>query len=194
MDPNIKLMSAQSPTTTDNIVKMRDVPYHEAVGSLMYASLGTHPNITFAVQTLSCFAMNPGPIHWDAIKRVFQYLKGTRDLWLSYSGNKVDLEGYADADGSMMEDRRAISGYTFIVHGGAVLWSAKRQEIISLSTTESEYIATTYATKEALGLRSLISQLFSSNLAATTLYSYNRSMITLSKEHQYHAQTKHIDI
>jgi hypothetical protein len=120
MDPNIKLTSTQSPTTTNNIVKMRDMPYHETVGSLMYTSLGTHPNITFAVQTLSRFATNPGPTHWDAIKRVFQYLKGTRNLWLSYGGNKVDLEGYADADGSMMEDRKAISGYAFIVHGGTV--------------------------------------------------------------------------
>ena len=52
--------------------------------------------------------------------------------------------GYADADGSMAGDWHAISGYGFIIHGGAVSWSAKRQEIVSLLTTESEYIATTY--------------------------------------------------
>ena len=104
------------------------------------------------------------------------------------------LEGYADADGSMMEDRRAISGYAFIVHGGAVSWSAKRQEIVSLSTTESEYIAATYAAKEALWLRTLIFELFSSVLPATPLYSDNQSAIALSKEHQYHARTKHIDV
>jgi len=67
---------------------------------------------------------------------------------LSYGGKTKELEGYADADGSMAEDRRAISGYAFIVHGGAVSWSTKKQEIISLSTTE--YIAATYAMKEAL--------------------------------------------
>ncbi len=194
MDSNIKLTSAQSPKTTGDIAKMRDVPYHEAVGSLMYASLGTRPDITFAIQTLSRFAKNPGLAHWDAVKRVFRYLKGTCELWLSYGRTKNDLEGYADADGSMMEDRKAVSGYAFVVYGGAVSWSAKRQEIVSLSTTESEYIAATYAAKEALWLRTLISQIFGSTLPATTLYSDNQSAIALSKEHQYHARTKHIDV
>ena len=66
------------------------------------------------------------------------------DLWLSYGQKKVDLTGYADADESMAEDWHAISGYAFIIHGGAVSWSAKCQEIVSLLTTESEYIAATY--------------------------------------------------
>jgi len=194
MDPNVKLTSAQSPTTIEDIAVMRNTPYHEAVGSLMYASLGTRPDISFAVQTVSRFATNPGVAHWEAVKRIFRYLKGTRELWLSYGGRKVDLEGYADADGSMMEDRRAISGYAFIINGGAVSWSAKRQEIVSLSTTESEYVAATYAAKEALWLRSLIHQVFGKTLPPTTLFSDNQSAIALAKEHQYHARTKHIDV
>src|SRR6202789_3115178 len=84
--------------------------------------------------------------------------------------------------------------YAFLLHGGAVSWTTKRQEIISLSTTESEYIAATYAAKEALWLRSLISQLFDTTLEATTLFSDNQSAIALTKDHQYHARTKHIDI
>jgi hypothetical protein len=92
------------------------------------------------------------------------------------------------------ENRRAISGYAFIINGGAVSWSAKKQEIVSLSTTESEYIAATYAAKEALWLCSLIFQLFGKSLPATTLFSDNQSAITLTKEHQYHAHTKHIDV
>ena len=105
-----------------------------------------------------------------------------------------ELQGYADADRSMNEDRKAISGYTFMINGGAVSWSAKRQEIISLSTTESKYIAATYAAKEALWLRTLISQAFGIHLDATTLFSDNQSAIALTKEHQYHARTKHISI
>ena len=81
-----------------------------------------------------------------------------------------------------------------MIHGGAVSWSTKYQEIISLSMTESEYIATTSAAKEALWLRSLITQLFSTTLDTTTLFSDNQSAITLTKDHQYHARTKHIDI
>ena len=49
MDVNIRLMSTQSPSTTEEFVKMCNIQYHEAVGSLMYTSLGTHPDITFAV-------------------------------------------------------------------------------------------------------------------------------------------------
>ena len=188
MDPNIRLTSAQSPTTSDDIAKMRNVPYHEAIRSLMYASLGTRPDISFAVQTLSCFAANPGMEHWEAVKRVFRYLKGTRELWLSYGQVVKEMEGYADADGSMMEDRKAISGYAFIINGGAVSWSAKKQEIVSLSTTESEYVAATYAAKEALWLRTLIFQLFGTSLSATTLFSNNQSAIALTKEHQYHTR------
>ena len=112
--------------------------------------------------------MNPGAVHWEVVKRVFRYLKGTHELWLSYGGTAKEMEGYADADGSMMEDRRAISGYAFIINGGAVSWSTKKQEIVSLSTTESKYIAATYAAKEALWLRSLMSQIFGITFHATT--------------------------
>ena len=194
MDPNIRLTSAQSPSTTEEIAAMRNVPYHQAVGSLMYATLGTRPDICFAVQTVSRFNSKPGLAHWEAVKRIFRYLKGTKDLWLGYGGVTKELVGYADADGSMAEDRKAISGYAFMVNGGAVSWSAKRQQIISLSTTESEYIAATYAAKEALWLRQLILQLFGITLDATTLFSDNQSAIALTKEHQYHARTKHIDV
>jgi len=194
MEINARLTSAQSPSTTEEFTHMRNVPYHEAVGSLMYASLGTHPDITYTVQSILRFSKNPGIVHWDAVKRIFHYLKGTKDLWLSYGGKGKELTGYADADGNMAEDRHAISGYTFILHGGAISWSAKWQEIISLSTTESEYVAVTYAAKEALWLCSLLSQLFDTNLEPTTLFSDNQSAIALTKDHQYHARTKHIEI
>jgi hypothetical protein len=111
-----------------------------------------------------------------------------------YGGIIKEMEGYADADGSMMEDRKAISGYGFIINGSAVSWSAKKQEIISLSTTESKYVAATYTAKEALWLRSLIFQLFSTSLPTTTLFSDNQSAMALTKEHQYHAHTKHINV
>jgi hypothetical protein len=125
MDPNAQLSSAQFPSTTEEFAKMRNIPYHEAVESLMYASLGTRPDITYAVQTLSCFSIKPRPAHWDAVKHVFRYLKGTRDLWLLYGGKRGNLVGYADADGNMAEDHHAISGYTFLLHGGAVSWTTK---------------------------------------------------------------------
>ena len=192
MDPSNQLTSAQSPSTTEEFAAMQNIPYHKAVGSLMYAMLGTRPDICFAVQTVSHFNSKPELPHWEAIKRIFRYLIGMKDLWLGYGGQDMELVGYGDADGSMAEDRKAISGYTFIINGGAVSWSAKRQEITSLSTTKSEYIGATYAAKEAPWLRSLIAQLFGITLDAMTLFSDNQSAI--AKEHQYHTCMKHIDI
>jgi hypothetical protein len=194
METSICLLTSQSPVTTAEFTQMHDVPYHEAIGSLMYASLRTHPDISFAIQTVSHFSKKPGPAHWEAVKQIFWYLKGMRDLWLSFGHAKIDLAEYADADGSMAEDRHAISGYAFIVHGGVISWSAKHRDIISLLMTKSEYVAATHAAKEALWLCSLIEQLFSTTLSPTTLFSDNQSAITLSKDHQYHTCTKHINI
>ncbi|PIL29346.1 hypothetical protein GSI_09397 [Ganoderma sinense ZZ0214-1] len=194
MDLHNLLTSAQSPQTTAEIARMRDIPYREAVGSLMYASLGTRPDITYAVSILSRFSENPGLAHWDAVKRVFRYLAGTKLLKLMYGAKTVDLVGYTDADGSMHEDRKAISGYAFLIDGGAVSWSSKKQELISLSTTESEYVTVTHAAKEALWLRSLIGQIFAPLLSSTPLLSDNLSAIALARDNQYHARTKHIDI
>ena len=55
------------------------------------------------------------------------------------------LEGFTDADSATQEHRHAITGYTFLIDGGAVSWSSKKQEIVTLSTTKSEYVAATHA-------------------------------------------------
>lgn len=194
MDPHIQLSTTQLLQTTAKVAEMHNILYREAVGSLMYASLGTCPDITYAVSILACFSQNPGRAHWEAVKRVFCYLAGTKKLKLTYGAISLDLVGYTDADGSMHEDRKAISGYAFLIDGGAVSWASKHQEIISLSTTESEYIAITHASKEALWLCSLIGQVFAPFMEPISLNSDNLGAIALTQDHQYHACTKHIDI
>ena len=161
----------------------------------MYAALGMCPDIAFAVQTLSRYSIKFRHVQWNAVKRVFMpYLKGTKELWLTYGHAQTELIGYADVDGSTAEDRHAVSGYAFIINGGEASWSAKHQSIISLSTTESEYVAAAHAAKEALWLRSLIEQLFEEKLSPTTMFYNNQSGIALAKDHQYHARMKHIDV
>jgi hypothetical protein len=194
MDHQVRLSSHQQPMSVKESAMMRDIPYREAVGALNWAALATRPDIAFSVATVARFAQNPGPTHWDAVKRIFRYLSGTRDLWLTYGKESSPLAGYADADGSMSEDRRAISGYAFLIDGSAVSWSSKRQEIVSLSTTESEYVAATHGGKEALWLRSLISEVFGNFTSPTTLFSNNQAAIALTCDHQYHPRTKHIDV
>ena len=113
----------------------------------MYAAIGTQPDIAFAASTVAQFSKNTGWAHWEAIKRMFCYLLGMQKLELVYGGEERGLVGYVDADGALQEHRRAISGYVFLVNGGAVLWSSKKQELVTLSMTEAEYVAATHTTK-----------------------------------------------
>ena len=194
MDPNTKLSTANSPKTPHDFAAMRDKPYREVVSSAQYASCGTRLNITYIINTLSQYLENPGPAHWTTVKHCFGYLAGTADWKLTYGKVEKDLEGYADADRSMHEDRKAVSSYTFMIDRGAVSWCTKKQEIISLSTTEAKYIAATHAAKEALWLWTLIGELYGDLQGPTTLHSDNQSAIALTKDHQYHMRTKHINI
>src|SRR5260370_17962451 len=98
MDPSTPLLKSQSPSTLADIAKMKNVPYREAVGSLMYAMMGTWPDIAFATSTVAQFLENPGWAHWEAVKKIFHYLKGTRGLSLLYEGRKKDLKGWLDPD------------------------------------------------------------------------------------------------
>jgi hypothetical protein len=111
-----------------------------------------------------------------------------------YGEQEEDLMGWIDADGSQEEDRRMITGYVFLINGSTVSWTSKQQELIILSTTEGEYVATTHAAMEVLWLHSFISEVFGDTLESITLFSDNQSAIALSKDHHYHARTKHIDI
>ena len=103
---------------------------------------------------------------------------------------------YSDADGMSQEDQHAISGYVFMLNGGAVSWSSKRQDTILLSTTEAEYIALTHAAKEAIWFRYFMTELFGSIDFPFHIYNDNQSAISLAHAElgQYHARTKHIDI
>jgi reverse transcriptase-like protein len=150
MDTFTQLMIEQAPMSIAEHAIMHDMPYRKAIGTLNWAALAIHPDIMFAVTTIICFTANPSPAHWDAIKCIYHYLAGTHDLWLLYRETRQALEGYTDADSSMAEDRHAITGYAFLIDGGAVSWSSKQQEIVSLSTTKSKYVAAMHGMKEAL--------------------------------------------
>ena len=187
MDPNVAFLKDQCPSTPDDIARMCRTPYHEDIGSLMYASISTQPDISFAVSTLSQFLDNPGPAHWEAIKHVFQYLLGMKNWGLTFGGRKEGLEGYMDADGTSQEHRRAISGYAFIINGGAISWSSRKQELITLSTTEAKYVASTHAAKEAIWLCNFIGEVFAPLTSPTTLHCDNQSTIAIATNGNFHA-------
>jgi hypothetical protein len=196
MDPNVQLSTAHCPTSITEIAAMKRVPYRETVGSPMWAAIATRPDIAYPTGVLSKFLDKPGPAHWEADKRVFRYLQGTKHWRLTYGAGKKGLEGFSDSDGMSEENRRAISGYAFLIDGGAISWSSKKQEIVSLSTTEAEYVVMTHAAKEAVWLSQLIAELFRPLEHPITLHGDNQSAIALaySDMGQFHTRTKHIDI
>ena len=89
------------PTSDDEIEYMRTVPYQSgAVRSLMYAMVTTRPDIAYAVGKISQYMTNPGREHWNAVKRIMRYLKGTILEGIEFSGscNNVCVIGYSDTD------------------------------------------------------------------------------------------------
>ena len=196
IDPSVHLSKDQSPATPRQFDDMRNVPYREAVGSLMYAAIGTRPDITYAVTALSQYLQNPGRAHWEQVKRVIRYLKGTRDYELTF-GSSGGVEGFTDANwGNDTDDRHSICGYVFTLNHGAVSWSSKKQSVVALSSTEAEYIGITHAAKEAIWIRHLLSELYSPLVLnyPITLYCDNKSAIELVKNATFHSRTKHIAI
>ena len=194
MVPAASYSICDSPSSPTDLARMRKVPYRKAIGSLMYAAVATHPDIAFAVSTLSQFLENPGEAHWQAVKHVFRYLARTCDHALTYGAERHELLGYTDADGASQEHRHAISGYAFLIDGGAVSWMSHKQELVTLSTAEAEYVAATHAAKECIWLRHLTHELFPSLTSQTTLHCDNRAALALAVDDNYHAWTKHIDI
>jgi len=196
IDPSVHLSKDQSPSTPRQFDDVRNVPYREAVGSLMYAAIGTRPDITYAVTALSQYLQNPGRAHWEQVKQVIRYLKGTRAYELKF-GSSGGIEGFIDTNwGNDTDDRHSICGYVFTLNEGAVSWSSKKQSVVALSSTEAEYIGITHAVKEAIWIRHLLSELYSPLILdyPITLYCDNKSAIELVKNATFHSRTKHIAI
>jgi len=170
--------------------------YREMIGSLMYLAVMTHPDISFAVSTLSQYLDAPRTTHINAVRHIFRYLSGTKQLRLILGGKVNDVVGFSDADWASHIHHHSISGFAFFVGLGVVSWSAKKQPIITLSSTKSEYVALTHVSKDIIWLHKLLKELsflypFS---LPTTLHCDNQDAIELSKDSKFHARTKHIDI
>ena len=163
----------------------------------MYAILGTRPDIAYAVSLMSRYLANPLPAHWNAVVRIFRYLRGIVHYELIYKGSLQDLTGYIDFDWAGDSTRRLTFGYLFNVGSGAISWSSKRQATVATSTCEVEYIGQIQAIKKAIWLKNLLNQLLRPDdldFKATVIFGDNQGAIALAKNAQFHARTKYIDI
>ena len=157
----------------------------------------TRLDIAHATGVLAQFGANPGKPHYEALKHVLRYLKGTAHFGLTFGGsdNKTDLIGWSDADWAQDTDtRRSIVVFIFDDAGGYVSWSSKKQPTVALSTAEAEYMAASNATKEAIWLRTLLRDMGFPPTQATTIHADNQACIALARNPVVHSRAKHIDI
>ncbi|UYV76870.1 hypothetical protein LAZ67_14002267 [Cordylochernes scorpioides] len=195
MDSNSKLTKISSIEGENEPVKKEE--YQSLIGSLIYLSVSTRPDIAYAVSALGQFSNDPRRQHWNAAKRVLRYLKGTLCLKITYEKTNETLYGCVDADwGGNLADRKSQTGLVFFLAGGPIAWESKKQQTVALSSTESEYIALCEAGKEAVYLRALLDEMGFGELLnePTVLKTDNQGAQQLARNPVHHARTKHIDI
>jgi hypothetical protein len=145
-----------------NLPPADHIIYREVVGSLIYLANCTRPDIAVAVSQLSRFVAAPQDSHWVAVKHLLRYLRGTRDLKLTFGNSEQSnvVKGSSDATwGSDTLNRKSVTGFAFFLNGGAISWRSKMQTTISLSSAEAEANALAAATTEAKFLRCLLNDI-----------------------------------
>jgi hypothetical protein len=125
----------------------------------MYLALGTRPDISFPINHLAGFLDCYRFEHWRAAIHVLQYLNGMRTLALTLGSTApISLSGHVDAHfANELDKRKSVMGYKFSLRSGAISWASRKQKVVTLSSTEAEYIGTSEAAKEACWLRMLLS-------------------------------------
>ena len=169
--------------------------YRQLVGSLIYLIV-THSDISHAVGMISKFMDAPRSVHYAAILRILQYVKGTLYHGLHYScRSSLERHAYLDANwAGDPTDQCSITGFCFLLGTSLVSWRSKKQDVVSHSSTEAEYRALADTTCELVWLRWLLADMDAPQPTATPLYCDNHSAIYIAHNDVFHERTKHIEI
>ena len=161
----VHLVAATEPTPPEKLTK-----YQQLIGTLLYASIGTCPDISFAVTRLSRYNANPTDEHHRYAQYILRYLKGTIKTRIHYDGSShAGLIGYSDSDwGENKDDRHSTSGQVFTLANGAISWHSKRQKTVALSVAEAEYMELAETAKQAAWLR-----IFSQEIGRSPTHPHN---------------------
>ena len=202
MAPNPRL-TREDPDENTTILEMDingcRVSYSSIVGSLMYAAMGTRPDLAYTVGVLGRYSSSPKRCHWTAAKRALRYLNSTADMVLRFDGKDLSMDmdfkfhGFSDSDWSGDPDSsKSTSGYVFMTARGAIGWASKKQSLVALSSTESEYIGLCNAGQHLAWLRTFFDDIGHAQKKPTDLFCDNQAAIILTKDAQFRARTKHI--
>ncbi|XP_062100743.1 secreted RxLR effector protein 161-like [Humulus lupulus] len=142
---------------------MDSVPFASGVGSVIYAMVCTRPDLAYAMSIVGRFIADSGEEHWNPLKWILIYGKGTIDVSLIYSSKfqtQSKVMGYVDSDNAgCIDTRRSLIGYVFTIQGGCVSWKANLQKVVDLSSTKVEYMEITETIKEDIWLKGLSKEL-----------------------------------
>ena len=170
--------------------------YQKAIGSLLFLSLHTRPDISAAVSILSQKVSKPSIKDWEEVKRLIKYLKGTKNFKLVFDQpqNLNHISAFSDADwGSNPSDRKSISGFAIKIGNNIIDWKSKRQSVTALSTTEAELISLSETCRELEWLINVVHDFFVNDIKVT-LYEDNQSTIKIALSEGQNQRTKHISI
>jgi len=168
--------------------------------------------MAFSVSVVNRFLHNPGRAHWNAVKRILRYLKGTHNYELKIAPfsfattastadrtsrieGKLRLTGNTDADwGGNLDTFKSTSGYGFFLGAGLISWSSKAPSPTATSSTYAEYIAAYHATAECLWIQSFLKELdLFQPTNPNTLYCDNEASIKIAQYHMVTPRSKHFD-
>ncbi|GKC49788.1 ribonuclease H-like domain-containing protein [Tanacetum coccineum] len=192
---------SRTPVDTESKLGMEGVPvqdltlYRSLAGGIQYLTF-THPNLSYAVQQICLYMHGPREPHFDALKRILRYVRGTVDFGLHlYVSATTSLVGYTNADwAGYPSTRRSTSGYCVFLRDNLLSWSTKRQHTISCSNAEEEYGGVANVVAETAWVRNLLRELHSPLTTATLVYCDNVSAVYMSANPVQHQRTKHMEI
>ena len=166
------------------------------MGSLLYLTSGTRRDLAAVVNTLCRYRGRPGEQHWEGVKRVLRYLKGTVNLGLMYEkAGDLPVHGYSDAShGDDVDTIKGKAGYVFLSARAAVSWKSSLLETVTHSSCESEYLALSSAGNEAIYLSQMQGELGVGGKGGVLILGDNESSMKLAENPVFHKRSKHIEI
>ena len=177
------LNKSMCPTNKTELEETIDVPYAQAVGSLIYAMTSTRLDICYAVGLVSRYQSNPGKAHLQAVKQIFKYLQMTKNMKLCFGLDELGIKGFTDVDfAGDIVDRKSTSGYVFLFGGTMISWLSKKQGCVAKYTMEAEYIACSIAVSNVVWIKRFVNSLkFDMQDRPVNVFCDNKSAIFLIK-------------
>ena len=166
--------------------------YQSLVGSLLYINRMTRPDISLHVNLLGRRTSNPTKENMKTARQLGQYLASKKNEGLTITTRpEAQIVLYADASYGG-ENSRSQSGSLVTLYGIPVIWNSRRQDVVSMSITEAEYIACSETAKDSQWISQFLNEL-KINMGIPTLYTDNEAALKLTKTQTFHRRTRHIE-